>query len=991
MGEDVREVFDKKCALCVWTVILIFVSFSTAYSQRAAPKRQSISRQIQDLEIASGVYSDGVEDDWLVKPVNAKAGVFRNSKGNELILSNGLISRTFRLEPNAATVSLKELTNQAELVRAVRPEAIVELEGVSFEIGGLKGQRDLAFIYDDWIEEMEGNPLAFSLKSISVGSPDERFGWGRVRHHLPDYDWPPKGVKLEMSYRLGEIGPEEILALSRESDAARELFLLDEFTELSDEWNLHHNNAHPRSSFDNEGKAGEIYTPNNTSVYVERILPHGTGLVETAFDVGTDLSGAWGPGIALVWPNRIVKVNVKPGNDGGGENKSPWKFAVFDGKRENSQAGGKFSHEFEGKWHLRIRLKDEVAYCEMKPEGGNWKTLEAVPLNPGEGYPKSVRIGKLGLRANGEDHGENGNLVRLKYERFAAYGDLEERGIQELKDKFSRFKDVRVSVNYELYDGVPAYSKWVEVENETGEPLRIGNIISEQLAAADHYPVPTVRGKKEYTVTPNIHVETEMAFGAMRVKVANRGAVRWEPDNDYVTQISYKLEVPTLLNVSPVYGYHTAVDSGETFSSIRAFVLPQDSFDFERKGLALRKMYRTLAPWTTENPMMFHLVRSGWEAFKAAIDQCVEVGYEAMNLSFGSGFNAENDSPENITKMKKFADYAASKGIEIGTYTLLASRRISEKDDVINPATGKRGGFAIFGNSPCLGSEWGLEYFEKLYRIYGETGFKILTHDGNYPGDVCASESHPGHEGLADSQYRQWRIISDFYKWAKSQGVYLKVPDYYYMAGSNQCGVGYREHNWSLPRRQQLVHTRQNIFDGTWDSTSSMRWSFIPLSQYHGGGAAATIEPLKDHLDHYEMMLACNLGMGIQSSMRGPRLYDTEETKQMVKGMVDWYKKYRGILESDVIHLRRADGRDIDFMMKVNPGLREKGFLMVFNPTDEAVTKTIKVPLYYTGLTDTAKIREKEGKSDTYRLDRNYEIEIEVSVEPNWYNWYVIE
>ena len=443
--------------------------------------------------------------------------------------------------------------------------------------------------------------------------------------------------------------------------------------------------------------------------------------------------------------------------------------------------------------------------------------------------------------------------------------------------------------------------------------------------------------------------------------------------------------------MSPEYGYHTTVDSGETFSSIRAFVLPQDSLDFERKGLALRKMYRTLAPWTTENPMMFHLVRSGWEEFKAAIDQCVEVGYEAMNFSFGSGFNTENDSPENIAKMKKFADYAASKGIEIGTYTLLASRRISEKDDVINPATGKRGGIAIFGNSPCLGSEWGLEYFEKLYRIYGETGFKILTHDGNYPGDVCASESHPGHEGLADSQYRQWRIISDFYKWAKSQGVYLKVPDYYYMAGSNQCGVGYREHNWSLPRRQQLVHTRQNIFDGTWDSTSSMRWSFIPLSQYHGGGAAATIEPLKDNLDHYEMMLACNLGMGIQSSMRGPRLYDTEETKQMVKGMVDWYKKYRGILESDVIHLRRAAGRDIDYMMKVNPGLREKGFLMVFNPTDEAVTKTIKVPLYYTGLTDTAKIREKEGKSDTYRLDRDYEIEIEVSVEPNWYNWYVME
>ncbi len=52
-----------------------------------------------------------------------------------------------------------------------------------------------------------------------------------------------------------------------------------------------------------------------------------------------------------------------------------------------------------------------------------------------------------------------------------------------------------------------------------------------------------------------------------------------------------------------------------------------------------------------------------------------------------------------------------NKGIKIGTYSLLASRAISEKDDVINPKTGRRGGFATFGNSPCLGSEWGQEYF----------------------------------------------------------------------------------------------------------------------------------------------------------------------------------------------------------------------------------------------------------------------------------------
>ena len=170
-----------------------------------------------------------------------------------------------------------------------------------------------------------------------------------------------------------------------------------------------------------------------------------------------------------------------------------------------------------------------------------------------------------------------------------------------------------------------------------------------------------------------------------------------------------------------------------------------------------------------------------------------------------------------------------------------------------------------------------------------------------------------------------------------------------------------------------------------------MRWCYVPLSQYKGGGADATIEPLHQHLDHYEMMLVSNIGYGVQSVLRGPRLYDTKETKATVKRVIDWFKKYRDIIESDIIHLRRPDGRDIDYMLHVNPELKEKGFLMVFNPTDKEIKKKIMVPLYYTGLTDKTMVREQENKSKSYSLNRDYQIEIEVEVQPNWYNWYVIE
>ncbi|MCP4709827.1 MAG: hypothetical protein GY869_14485, partial [Planctomycetes bacterium] len=219
------------------------------------------------------------------------------------------------------------------------------------------------------------------------------------------------------------------------------------------------------------------------------------------------------------------------------------------------------------------------------------------------------------------------------------------------------------------------------------------------------------------------------------------------------------------------------------------------------------------------NPIMMHMRRSEPDAVREAIDQCVEVGFEMLILSFGSGFNMESENPEYIAQIKELVDYAHSRGIEMGGYSLLASRRISDEHDVVNPETGKPGGFATFGNSPCLGSQWGEDYFEKLYKFFDTTCFDLLEHDGSYPGDVCASTVHPGHEGLADSQWRQWRQITDFYKWCRSKGVYLNVPDFYYLSGSNKCGMGYRETNWSLPRAQQIIHGRQNIYDGTWQKT----------------------------------------------------------------------------------------------------------------------------------------------------------------------------
>ncbi|WP_245832549.1 hypothetical protein [Macellibacteroides fermentans] len=77
--------------------------------------------------------------------------------------------------------------------------------------------------------------------------------------------------------------------------------------------------------------------------------------------------------------------------------------------------------------------------------------------------------------------------------------------------------------------------------------------------------------------------------------------------------------------------------------------------------------------------------------------------------------------------------------------------------------------------------------------------------------------------------------------------------------------------------------------------------------------------------------------------------------------------------------------------MHVNPNLKEKGFAMFYNPTDTVMVRTIQLPLYYSGLTQTARVREQEDKPVTYRLDRNYAIELKVTIPANGFTWYVIE
>jgi hypothetical protein len=683
-------------------------------------------------------------DDWLIggnaQPSHAE------SNGREITLSNGLISRTWRLEPNAATVRFDNRITGQSMLRGVKPEAELELNGRRFAVGGLAGQPEYAYLRRDWLDRLTAAPGSFRFTRYETGKTTARFAY------KGDRPWPPSGGSLTLHF--------------------------------------------------------------------------------------------------------------DPPTDG--------------------------------------------------PQG------------------------------------------------------------------------VEIQVHYEMYDGLPLISKWATVHNRSAQPVALDRFTAEILAVVD----AESRVEKVPRPPDVLHVETDYAFGGMD-STGSSPAVHWVVDPQYTSQVNYRKESPVMLEVRPELGPAVSIAAGGVWSSFRVFELAYDSTDRERRGLALRRMYRTIAPWSLRNPILMHVRRSEPDAVKLAVDQCTETGFEMVILSFGSGVNMENEDPAYLAQIKSLVDYAHSRGILLGAYSLLASRKISPEDDVINPRTGKPGE-AIFGNSPCLGSRWGEEYFRKVRHFLEVTGMDVLEHDGSYPGDVCASKAHPGHRGLEDSQWTQWQRISEFYRWCAGRGIYLNVPDWYFLNGSNKIAMGYREVNWSLPRDRQIILGRQNIYDGTWEKTPSMGWMFVPLVQYHGGGAAATLEPLEEHLEEYGQHLAQNFGSGVQACYRGPRLYDSEKTKAVVKRWVAFYKAHREILDSDIIHVRRADAQDIDMILHVNPALAERGLAMVFNPMDTPVKRTVKLPLYYSGLTEAAQVREQDGPAKTYRLNRAYEIEVPVEIPARGLTWLVL-
>ena len=126
------------------------------------------------------------------------------------------------------------------------------------------------------------------------------------------------------------------------------------------------------------------------------------------------------------------------------------------------------------------------------------------------------------------------NIIEKDGKRFAVYRGMASKDVVE---------------DYELYDGIPAMSKWVTVHNQSGQPVKVDQIISEYLGIADHDPYGGYRNRDDLKVKPNIHFETDYAFRVAWIySDKTKGVSEWSERYNFTTDSESTILAPHFIS-----------------------------------------------------------------------------------------------------------------------------------------------------------------------------------------------------------------------------------------------------------------------------------------------------------------------------------------------------------------------------------------------------------------------------------------------------------
>lgn len=363
---------------------------------------------------------------------------------------------------------------------------------------------------------------------------------------------------------------------------------------------------------------------------------------------------------------------------------------------------------------------------------------------------------------------------------------------------------------------------------------------------------------------------------------------------------------------------------------------------------------RTLFPQTTEAPLYFYTTNATSAGVRHTADQAAQAGFEGMLLSFGSGFDPSSTDPAYIARVRNDTEYARSKGLMLGGYTLMQNPpgldRQTRPDDFCRDPDG-----AEYAHIADFTTDFHRQYRENIVAFLKATTMEMLETDGPYEGATCAPTANSGFAHVNNSQLAQYKVTVDFYRDLKREvNTFNTVPDPYWSSGgTNKEPMGYTDEWNGLPHTEAglyeyLAIGRMYLADGTWHKPTTMGWMAFEMSRKED-------VPTARYTRLFEEALASYLGQGNVACYRGPELYDAA-TPQLAKLWALWiahYKRYRPILMADVITVIRPTGASIEAALHVNAsaGAGEPcAFVNLFNPTPRALTQTIDLPVYYAGL-----------------------------------------
>jgi hypothetical protein len=452
--------------------------------------------------------------------------------------------------------------------------------------------------------------------------------------------------------------------------------------------------------------------------------------------------------------------------------------------------------------------------------------------------------------------------------------------------------------------------------------------------------------------------------------------------NETLLEVKYPFGPGLTLNTSlpPYFG---------VFDSFRVYESLHDSDDLERQSLTRRKLLRATAPATTTDMGPAIMVGGDSASIRDAADTIGPLGFRMLHTSV----DPFNFDPAYIARVAADVAYGHSKGLILGFYVLLQNPPgLTPENEVINPDTGNGEGIA------CFATTFHETFRNNLLRFVQATGFDFIDTDGPYEQAPCGSKSHEHHRDLLDSQVAQFHDNVAWYQtlWSAPNplslvgtGVMISCPDpYEQVAGTTMQPIGYTD-AWGRveDRWEWLVTGRVYIHDGTfWKPPTN---GAINLDLNRAGSMSSD-----DDLAFLDVGLAQFLGVAGRSFQYGA-LYQNSASQALWVKWMGWLQQYRSILASDIIHIRKPDGRSWDAMMHVDPTSKDgdpKGFALFFNPTNSTIAVNFGLSVYYCGFEPGTSVNMlwMNGTSANIQQEAFFTLPVASVLKPRGYDWVVL-